>query len=211
MAQRNYPINTTTISTSASGTTIVSGNTQSSTFVVALTMVRTGLSAGELLGTSQIWAIHYVVSAMSTPYEMRLKLQRRNSGGTVQSESSYGTVRTATGTYDDNITWASGTWNAGDQLVLVWEHRRPSGSGNKSGTISANGASYIDAPADTPITVTGTLSIKKQSASGDVTVLVQLTGSLSIKKQTASGTVTVTTEIYVCNFHTNPACNIWQP
>jgi hypothetical protein len=146
MPQRNYLVSTTALSLSASGTTIGSGNTQSPTFVVALTLKRTGLSAGELLSGSQTWSIHYVVSAMSTPYEMRLKLQRLDSGGSVQSESSYGTTRSATGTYDDIITWDSGAWNGNDQLALIWEHRRPSGTGNKSGTINANGASYVDAP-----------------------------------------------------------------
>lgn len=146
MAQRNYLTSTTALSLTASGTTIISGNVSASGFVVARTMVRTGLTAAELNGTSQTWTIHYVVSAMATPYNMRLKLQRRNSSGVMQSESSYGTTRSGTGTFDDNITWASGTWNANDQLALVWEHERPSGSGNKSGTIDANGSSYIDAP-----------------------------------------------------------------
>ncbi|HEY6244554.1 MAG TPA: hypothetical protein VIX17_11430 [Pyrinomonadaceae bacterium] len=147
MAQRNYLINTTTIATSASGTTIGSGNTQSSTFVVAVTLVRSGIAAAEFLSGSQTWSVHYVVSAMTTPYEMRLKVQRRNSSGAMQAESGYGTTRSATGTYDDNLTADLGTWAASDQLALVWEHRRPSGTGNKSGTIDANGASYIDAPA----------------------------------------------------------------
>jgi len=146
MAQRNYLISTTALSLTASGTTIGSGNVSASRFVVARTLVRTGVSAGELDGASQTWAIHYVVSAMATPYNMRLKLQRRNSSGTMQTESSYSTTRSATGTYDDNITWASGTWNANDQLAVVWEHERPSGSGNKNSTIDANGASYVDAP-----------------------------------------------------------------
>lgn len=150
MAQRNYLISTTGLSTTASGTTIGSGNVSASGFVVARTLVRTGLSAGELASGSLTWSIHYVVSAMTTPYNMRLKLQRRNSSGVMQSESSYGTTRSATGTYDDNITWASGTWNANDQLALVWEHERPSGTGNKNGTLDANGASYVDAP--TPVT-----------------------------------------------------------
>lgn len=153
MAQRNYLINTTDLSLTASGTTIGSGNTQSATFVVARTLVRTGLGAGELLSGSQTWTLHYVVSAMATPYEMRLKVQRRNSGGTMQAESGYTTVRSATGTYDDPLTADLGTWSAGDQLAVVWEHRRPSGSGNKSGTIDANGASYVDAPADSGVTV----------------------------------------------------------
>lgn len=146
MAQRNYFISTTGLATTASGTTIVSGNVSASGFVVARTMVRTSLTANELDSTSQTWSIHYVVSAMTTPYNMRLKLQRRNSSGVMQSESSYGTTRSGTGTFDDNITWASGTWNANDQLALVWEHERPSGSGNKNGTIDANGSSYVDAP-----------------------------------------------------------------
>lgn len=146
MAQRNFLISTTALSLTASGTTIGSGNVSASGFVVARTMVRTGLSAGELNSTSQTWSIHYVVSAMVTPYNMRLKLQRRNSSGVMQTESSYGTTRSATGTFDDNITWAAGAWAANDQLALVWEHERPSGSGNKSGTIDANGSSYIDAP-----------------------------------------------------------------
>lgn len=145
MAQRNYAVSTTQLATSPSGTSISSGNTQSATFVVALTLVRSGLSADELDSASATWAVHYVISAMATPYEMRLKLQRRNSGGTMQTESGYTTVRTATGTYDDNLTWAAGTWSANDQLALVWEHRRPSGSGNKSGTMTANGSSYVDA------------------------------------------------------------------
>jgi len=155
MAQRNYLISTTGISTTASGTTIGSGNTQSSTFVVAQTLVRTGINAGEFLSGSQAWAIHYVVSAMSTPYEMRLKAQRRNSSGTMQAESGFGTTRSATGTYDDSLTADLGTWAANDQLAVVWEHRRPSGTGNKSATIDANGSSYIDAPAvvNTSLTV----------------------------------------------------------
>ncbi len=146
MAQRNYLINTTTLSLTPSGTTVGSGNTQSSTFVVARTLVRTGLSAEELLSGSQSWPIHYIISSIATPYEMRLKLQRRNSSSVMQSESSYGTTRSANGTYDDNITWDSGAWAANDELALVWEHRRPSGSGNKSASLDANGSSYIDAP-----------------------------------------------------------------
>lgn len=150
MAQRNYLVSTTALSLTASGTTIVSGNTQSATFVVARTLVRTGVGAGELLSGTQTWAVHYVVSAMTTPYEMRLKVQRLNSGGTMQAESGYGTTRSATGTFDDNLSADLGTWVANDQLALVWEHRRPSGSGNKNATIDANGASYIDAPTATP-------------------------------------------------------------
>jgi hypothetical protein len=138
MAQRNYLISTTGLATTASGTTIVSGNVSASGFVVARTLARTGLTAGELSSLSTIWSIHYVVSAMVTPYNMRLKLQRRNSSGVMQTESSYGATRSATGTFDDNITWAAGTW-------AVWEHERPSGTGNKSATIDANGSSYVDA------------------------------------------------------------------
>lgn len=150
MAQRNYLISTTALSLTASGTTIGSGNVSAAGFAVARTLVRTGLSAGELNGGSATWSIHYAVSAMATPYNMRLKLQRRNSSGVMQSESSYGTTRSATGTFDDNITWASGAWNANDQLALVWEHERPSGTGNKNATIDANGASYVDAPTFNP-------------------------------------------------------------
>jgi len=147
MAQRNYLVSTTALSLTASGTTIGSGNTQSDPFVVARTLVRSAIGAGELLGDSQTWAIHYVVSLMSTPdYEMRLKLQRRNVLGVMQSESGYGTTRDATGTFDDAIVWTSGSWAALDELALVWEHRRRSGVGNKSATIDANGASYVDAP-----------------------------------------------------------------
>lgn len=153
MAQRNYLISTTALSTTASGTTITSGNTQSATFVVSRTMVRTGIAAGEFLSGSQTWSLHYVVSAMVTPYEMRLKVQRLNSGGTMQAESGYTTVRTATGTFDDNLTADLGTWAANDQLAVVWEHRRPSGSGNKNATIDANGASYVDAPAATDLVI----------------------------------------------------------
>lgn len=150
MPQRNYLISITALSLTASGTTVTSGNVNVAGFVVARTMVRTGLSAGELAAGSLVWTIHYVVSAMVTPYNMRLKLQRRNSSGIVQSESDYGTTRSATGTYDDNITWSSGAWNANDQLALVWEHERPSGTGNKNATIDANGASYVDAPTFNP-------------------------------------------------------------
>lgn len=161
MAQRNYLINTTTIATAASGTTIGSGNTQDAAFVVARTLVRTGIGAGEFSSGTQTWSVHYVVSAMTTPYNMRLKVQRRNSSGVMQAESGYGATRSTTGTYDDNLSADLGTWAANDQLALVWEHFRPSGSGNKNATIDANGASYIDAPttAATPLT---------QSASDDL-------------------------------------------
>lgn len=164
MAQRNYLISTTGLATTASGTTIGSGNISAAGFVVARTLVRTGLTVGELNGASQTWTIHYVVSAMVTPYNMRLKLQRRNSSGVMQSESSYGTTRSTTGTFDDNITWASGTWAANDQLSLVWEHERPSGTGNKSGTIDANGSSYIDAPL--PISIGGLVGATKMVGGG---------------------------------------------
>jgi endonuclease/exonuclease/phosphatase family metal-dependent hydrolase len=150
MAQRNYLISTTALSTTASGSTIGSGNTQAGSPVLARTLVRSGISAGEFDSGSQTWAVHYVVSAMSTPYSMALQLVRLNSGGTEQARSSFGTSRTATGTYDDNISWNAGTWAAGDQLVLEWWHFRPSGTGNKNGTIDANGASYIDAPQTSP-------------------------------------------------------------
>jgi hypothetical protein len=146
MAQRNYLVSTTALSLTPSGTTIGSGNVATSTDTLALTLVRTGLSAGELQSGTQTWAIHYVVSAMTTPYSMHLRLVRRNSSGVAQSTSSFGTSRTATGTYDDNISWDSGAWNANDQLALEWWHSRPSGTGNKNGTITVNGSSYIDAP-----------------------------------------------------------------
>ncbi len=121
-------------------------------------MVRTGIAAGTFQSGTQTWNLHYVVSAMTTPYEMRLKIQRRNSSGTMQSESAYGTTRTATGTYDDAISWDSGTWNANDQLAVVWEHRRPSGTGSKNGTITANGSSYAEAPLS-PISISSTESL----------------------------------------------------
>lgn len=152
MPQRNYLISTTALSLTPSGTTIGSGNTTSATFALARTIARTGIEAGELSSGSRTWSIHYVVSAMTTPYEMQFKLQRLNSSGVVQSESGFGTARSAIGTFDDNITWDSGTWAANDQLALVWEHRRPSGTGSKNGTVDANGSSYIDAPL--PIVVT---------------------------------------------------------
>jgi hypothetical protein len=157
--QRNYLVSTTALSLTQSGTTIASGNTVSATFEVSRTLVRTGLSAGELTSGSFTWTIHYVVSGMTTPYEMRLKLQRRNSSGVMQSESSYGTTRSATGTYSDNITWDSGTWAANDQLALVWEHRRPSGTGNKTGTIDANGASYVDAVLPPTVVIPGVVTL----------------------------------------------------
>lgn len=141
-----YLTSTTALSTTASGTTITSPSTQSATFAVAATMVRSALAAGEFSDLTKNWVINYTVSAMTTPYEMRLKLQRRNSAGTMQTESSYGQTVSATGTYTDTISWAPGTWSANDQLALVWEHRRPSGAGNKSATITAGGASYISAP-----------------------------------------------------------------
>lgn len=146
MAQRNYLVSTTALSLTASGTTIGSGNTTSGTFVAARTMIRTGIGAGEFAAGTQTWAVHYVVSAMATPYEMRLKVQRLNSAGVMQAETTYGTTRSATGTYDDSISFDLGTWAANDQLAVVWEHRRPSGTGSKNGTIDANGSSYVDAP-----------------------------------------------------------------
>jgi hypothetical protein len=192
MAQRNYLVSTTALSLTASGTTVGSGNTQSESFVVARTLVRTGLSAGELESASATWSIHYVVSAMSTPYEMRLKLQRRNSGGTVQSESGYGTTRNATGTYDDDLTWAAGTWSANDQIALVWEHLRPSGTGQKNGTIDANGASYVDAPqAAQNLEASGTPTAQASSLSGTASIGRASTGSLSAQASTLSGTATV--------------------
>jgi hypothetical protein len=140
--------------------------------------VRTGIGAGEFLSGSQTWAIHYVVSAMATPYEMRLSLQRRTSSGTVQATIGPGTVRSATGTYDDSIVGDLGTWAANDQLALVWEHRRPSGTGNKSGTVDANGSSYIDAPvtANVSLALTGASSTLSPGTVG-VSVDKPLTGN----------------------------------
>lgn len=147
MAQLNYLINTTTLATTASGTTVASGNTQAGSYALARTLVRSGVGAAELLGTSQTWSLRTVVSATTGLYAMRFKLQRRNSSGVVQSESSYVAHNPVTvTTYDDDFTWASGGWAAGDQLAVVWEHFRTSGSGNKSATVDANGASFVTAP-----------------------------------------------------------------
>lgn len=144
--ERQYAVSTTVLSTTASGTTIASGNTQAGSYVVARTLVRPSILAGHFASASSTWSIHYVLTSMTANYSMRLKLQRRNSAGVVQSESGYGTPRTANGTYDDNLTWAAGTWAADDQLALVWEHYRTGGSGNKSSVMTAGGASYVAAP-----------------------------------------------------------------
>ena len=146
--QSDYPVSTTQLSLTASGTTIGSGNTQAAAFTVLRTMVRTGLSAGELASGSQTWTVRTVVSATSGLFGSRFQLQRRNSAGVVQSSSPYTTAHEplTVGTYTEDVTWDSGTWNANDQLALVWEGYRTSGTGNKTGTIDANGASYVLAP-----------------------------------------------------------------
>lgn len=157
MAQTDYAVSTTALSLTASGTTVASANTTAVAFSVSRTLVRSGLSAGELDGTSQTWSIHYVVSATTGLCASRFKLQRRNSSGVSQSDSPYFTAHEpiATGTYDENVTWASGTWNLNDQLALVWETYRTSGTGNKTATIDANGSSYVLAPV-----VAGTVNTK---------------------------------------------------
>lgn len=148
MPQRNYVVSTTALSLSASGTTVGSGNTQAASFTDLRSMVRTGVGAAELLSGSQTWTVHTVVSATSGLFGSRFRLERRNSSGVVQATSGYTTAHEplTTGTYDEPVTWNSGTWAANDQLALVWQGYRTSGTGNKTGTIDANGSSYVDAP-----------------------------------------------------------------
>lgn len=166
MPQNYYPISTTALDTTpaGAGTTVGSGNTQAASWTVLRTMVDTGLAAGVLDGTSQTWSFHIVISATSGLFASRFKLQRRDSTGAVQSESGYFTLASggaiSATTYDGSVTWASGTWNLNDQLALVWEGFRTSGTGNKSGTIDAgSGASYVAAPvpAGTEYTETATI------------------------------------------------------
>lgn len=148
MARNDYVVSTTALSLTPSGTTVSCANTNGSSYAVSRTMTRTALTAGELDGTSQTWSIHYVVSATTGLCASRFRLQRLNSSGVAQSSSSYFTAHEpiATGTYDENVTWASGAWNTNDQLSLSWETFRTSGTGNKTITIDANGSSYVIAP-----------------------------------------------------------------
>jgi hypothetical protein len=159
MAQTDYAVSTTALSLTPSGTTITCANTNGASYAVSRTMVRTGLTAAELDATSQTWSLHYVVSATTGLCASRFRLQRRASDGvTIQSSSPYFTAHEpmATGTYDENVTWASGAWALNDQLVLSWETFRTSGTGNKTITIDANGSSYVLAP--TVVGVTNTKS-----------------------------------------------------
>lgn len=191
MSQVNYAISTTELSLSASGTTIGSGNTQSASFVVAQRMVRSGITAGEFASGSQTWTITYSITAMTTPYEMYFVLERTDSAGTVQSTSSASTTRSTTGEWTENITWDSGSWNANDKIRLVWYHRRPSGSGNKNGTIAANGATYITAP--TPATTTTTTS-----TSTSTTTTSTSTSTTTTTTTAPPATTTTTTTLYTC-------------
>jgi len=74
--QRNYAVSTTALSLTASGTTIGSGNINTSTDTLALTLTRSSIGAAELASGSQTWNIHYAISAMVTPYSMHLRLVR---------------------------------------------------------------------------------------------------------------------------------------
>jgi hypothetical protein len=172
MAERNYLVSTTGISTTASGTTIGSGNTQAASFTELRKMVRTGIGAGAFSSGSQTWKVYVVVSATSGLFGSRFRLQRLNSSGTVQSSSSYTTAYEpiTTGTYDENVTWDSGTWAENDQLALSWEGYRTSGTGNKTATLTANGDSYIDAPTPTvapTVTTQAVSSIAGTTATGN--------------------------------------------
>jgi hypothetical protein len=194
VAQTNYVISTTALSLTASGTTVGSGNTQAGSFTVLRTMVRTGLSAGELDGSSQTWTVRFILSATSGLFGSRFKIQRRNSSGVMQSESGYTTAREpiSTGTYSDDVTWASGTWAANDQLALVWEGYRTSGTGNKTGTIDANGGSWVLAPtAAANFDSTGSLTAQVADVDGSGVVGRASSGSLTAQSSTISGAATV--------------------
>lgn len=156
-AQRNYVVSTTALSLTASGTTVGSGNTQAGAFTDLRSLVRGSIGAGELAAGSQTWVVHTEVTATSGLFGSRFRLERRNSLGAVQSTSPYTTAHEplTTGTYDESVTWDSGVWAANDQLALVWQGYRTGGTGNKTGTIGANGASYVDAPAPNIYAKTG--------------------------------------------------------
>lgn len=145
-------ISTTTLSPTASGTTISTPSTQASAFdgVADLTMTRTALPAGEFSDALKTWSVTLATSAMSAPYAFRMKLVRNNSSGVLQSDSGWGQTFSYNTAFIGNITdswnWTPGTWSLNDQLALIIDQYRPSGTGNKSMTFTANGSSFVWAP-----------------------------------------------------------------
>ena len=157
-----YLTSTPALSTTAGSGTLSSGGTTSSTFTTAKTFattVNTSIPNG-----AHDWSFQASISTASiaAEYEYRFYLARQNSSGTTLSQSGYSTTFTGTGTKTYTFTgWDPGTWATGDKLAVVWEHRKVSGSGQKSATMDTTSSSFVTPSGTTPWWVGGA------SASGD--------------------------------------------
>jgi hypothetical protein len=84
--------------------------------------------------------------------QVRIRVSRSNSAGTIQASSAFGADRAATGTFTETLTLAT-TWSAGDQLVIEMQGRRAPGThGGDTVTIGVNRTtSFVDADFAVPI------------------------------------------------------------
>jgi hypothetical protein len=122
-----------------SGPNTVTGTLNSATYTEVLSWE---LAGADLAGSSVPTSV--VVTGITGTINYRYRVQRVNSGGTVQASSAYSAVYTATGTRTDSLTLAT-TWAAGDRLRLSLEIQRSGGHGTVDITAQTESAtSYIE-------------------------------------------------------------------
>jgi type II secretory pathway pseudopilin PulG len=142
-SSKYYLTSAPALSTTAGSGTIGSGGTNSSSFSVAKTFKIT-------LGTTvpngtHTWPLTVSMSAADSGYEYYFYLERLNSSNVAQSTSGNSTTFTGTGTKSYTFSWDAGTWSTGDQLAVVWMHRKTSQGGSQvTGTMNTTSASYLD-------------------------------------------------------------------
>ena len=134
---------------SAPGTTTLGGPNSSDTAFGTIDQGWEYIYSNDIDGGSQSWSATLDINSFSGTVTVRFRLARYNSGGTLQSSSAWSGDITTTGDHTINPTWDSGTWSAGDRLILEVDYYRSGGHGNVN-------ASFNIGSAGTQITVPGT-------------------------------------------------------
>jgi hypothetical protein len=142
--------------TQGTGTTLVSAGISSTSFTKVFEWRRV-VASGQLESSFPVSVNISAVSASTL--QVRWRVSRLNSSGTLQASSGYSAAYNSTGTKTDTLTLDT-TWAADDFCVVEMELRRNGGANSaRTVTISVNNAStYVDTQDIHVLTATGVSS-----------------------------------------------------
>ncbi len=145
-----------TVTSTAAGTTLNSGNQTSTLFAEWAVFQATAAQHNQSTGT---FDISVDVASASGTVAWRARLQHVDSGETVQANSSYTSSWSGTGVNSTTVTFAP-TWTDSDRLWLSVEYDNKSGHGNVSWTFNTDDTqSFFAEPAGAgPQTVNATVT-----------------------------------------------------